>query len=117
MGIGGSNASNYSNADQQTVTNFDESVVELILSEGRAGKETGVFDIVKDRSRTMSGGSELYSPLNSPARGGGGGGGGGADLDFDEDEILETDEEAGARKMIEELQRTFVYLEQSEQRR
>jgi len=68
---------------------------EFILAEGRPGKETGVFEIV---------GKETESGENS---------GEGARSKKQNIEIEESNDESSARRLFEEVQRTFIHLEGS----
>jgi ubiquitin carboxyl-terminal hydrolase 9/24 len=69
---------------------------EFILSEGRPGKETGVFEVVSSKTgqageRTSENALDIYD---------------------DEDLIKESDDEAKARHLFEEVQRTFIHLDE-----
>jgi ubiquitin carboxyl-terminal hydrolase 9/24 len=65
---------------------------EFLLSEGRPGKETGVFEVVGD-----------MNPNQGAAIPGGGARHG---------DIQESDEEAASRHLMEEVQRTFIHLDE-----
>ncbi len=65
---------------------------EFLLSEGRPGKETGVFEVVGS-----------VSPKSSGIVLGGKKG---------HDEVEETEEEAASRHLMEEVQRTFIHLDE-----
>eukprot|EP00547_Thalassionema_nitzschioides_P005510 CAMPEP_0194205836 /NCGR_PEP_ID=MMETSP0156-20130528/5031_1 /TAXON_ID=33649 /ORGANISM="Thalassionema nitzschioides, Strain L26-B" /LENGTH=3092 /DNA_ID=CAMNT_0038932219 /DNA_START=10 /DNA_END=9288 /DNA_ORIENTATION=+ len=67
---------------------------EFILSEGRPGKETGVFEIVSSKA-----GGENSSELTEMKSSAG-------------DEIKETEDQASARHLFEEVQRTFIHLDE-----
>ena len=69
----------------------DEFPDEFILAEGRPGKETGVFDIIHQDKNDRSENSTSVSPMSS-------------DLKESEDEVL-------YRRLLEEVQRTFVHLD------
>lgn len=62
---------------------------EYVLSEGRSGKETGLFDVVNETSQ-QSGNVEKVTS-NKPE---------------------ETDDEISYRRLLEEVQRTFVHLDE-----
>lgn len=62
---------------------------EFILSEGRPGKETGLFEIVPDPSEMQAEGESKEG----------------------EEEIQESEDEAQSRHLLEEVQRTFIHLE------
>ena len=64
---------------------------EFVLSEGRPGKETGVFDIVPDPTDMDS----------SEAKDSGG-----------DNSLDESEDEAMSRHLLEEVQRTFIHLEE-----
>jgi ubiquitin carboxyl-terminal hydrolase 9/24 len=64
---------------------------EFFLSEGRPGKETGVFEDVAIDSATDGGNSTEYSK---------------------DKEVEETEDEANSRRLMEEVQRTFIHLEE-----
>lgn len=68
---------------------------EFILSEGRPGKETGVFDVVDD-----DGGSNENDQV------------GGNEQEKGTGQIEETEDEAASRHLMEEVQRTFIHLEE-----
>jgi ubiquitin carboxyl-terminal hydrolase 9/24 len=72
---------------------------EFILSEGRPGKETGVFELVEETT-PMTDSKTGESTSESPSRKGGSGG------------IEETEDEALSRHLLEEVQRTFIHLEE-----
>ena len=88
--------------EQNRAFKLEEKNVELFLTEGRPGKETGSFHVWKDAK--VEGGND--GEING-AKGGAKGGG---------DEVKETESEAATRKLFEELQKTFVHLEKSEKR-
>lgn len=67
---------------------------EFILSEGRPGKETGVFEIVS----TKTGGENSSESTSIKINGA--------------DAIKETEEQASARHLFEEVQRTFIHLDE-----
>jgi ubiquitin carboxyl-terminal hydrolase 9/24 len=94
----------------------DEMPEEFFLSEGRPGKETGVFDVLPsttgggmeeasldDHRGAMSTAGESSREGNSQSKGGGG---------LDTCDITETEDEASSRRLLEEIQRTFVHLEE-----
>jgi ubiquitin carboxyl-terminal hydrolase 9/24 len=64
---------------------------EFFLSEGRPGKETGVFDVVSPDG-TAENGNVTKENTDS--------------------EVEETEDEANSRHLMEEVQRTFVHLEE-----
>ena len=70
--------------------NFPE---EFVLSEGRPGKETGVFDVIPDPADMES--SEAKHSTSGV-----------------EDCLSETEDEAMSRHLLEEVQRTFIHLEE-----
>ena len=80
---------------------------EFVLSEGRPGKETGVFDVLpppgsvqegaRPRAESAAGVIDLDKP--SPDSG-----------------PTETEDEASSRKLLEEVQRTFVNLDETKGR-
>jgi ubiquitin carboxyl-terminal hydrolase 9/24 len=69
---------------------------EFFLSEGRPGKETGVFEIVEERSLAAAG--EITSERRRTELG-------------DNDELKETVDEIASRHLLEEVQRTFIHLD------
>mmetsp|Transcript_32541 Transcript_32541/g.66280 ORF Transcript_32541/g.66280 Transcript_32541/m.66280 type:complete len:2909 (-) Transcript_32541:130-8856(-) len=72
---------------------------EFILSEGRPGKETGAFEICpsSNMARTsVAGESSLEGPDAGPT-----------------EELKESEDEASSRKLLEEVQRTFVNLDEA----
>ena len=74
---------------------------EFILTEGRPGKETGVFDVIHGVNDINDGwndgtSGDAYGRVNSKAG----------------SEIEEPEEESLARRLLEEVQRTFVHLEE-----
>jgi len=70
---------------------------EYILSEGRPGKETGAFDIVCTDPQQEGAASESKEQEESPSS---------------SSEIKETPDESSSRKLLEEVQRTFVNLDE-----
>lgn len=64
---------------------------EFLLSEGRPGKETGVFEVV---------GSVNNKPGETVSR------------SSKENEVEETEDEAASRHLMEEVQRTFIHLDE-----
>jgi len=89
---------------QQGIENFDTPLdnaislldgmeEEFILIEGRPGKETGIFEIVQSNENEEMNSANMIVPC-----------------------FEETDEQASSRRLLEELQQTFVYLENSEKR-
>jgi ubiquitin carboxyl-terminal hydrolase 9/24 len=66
---------------------------EFFLSEGRPGKETGVFEIVSPDGVKENG--NLGAPQDETKK-----------------EIEETEDEAASRHLMEEVQRTFIHLEE-----
>jgi len=60
---------------------------EFILSDGRPGKETGVYDVVNDGVE-----SQMETDATSSS------------------EIEETEDEAASRRLLEDVQRTFIHL-------
>jgi ubiquitin carboxyl-terminal hydrolase 9/24 len=74
---------------------------EFVLSDGRPGKETGVFDIIPEPSE-MEGVSTVVDPKKAnPAN---------------ESDIQETEDESTSRHLLEEVQRTFIHLEEGSKR-
>eukprot|EP00980_Cylindrotheca_fusiformis_P010327 scaffold2299_cov131-Cylindrotheca_fusiformis.AAC.14 len=69
---------------------------EFFLSEGRPGKETGVFEIVND----MADSTDPVPDAASESRKG------------EPGEVEETEEEAASRHLMEEFQRTLIHLEE-----
>lgn len=69
---------------------------EFMLSEGRPGKETGVFEIVT--TKAGGAGESTGEIVQSKSNDGG--------------EIKETEEEGRARHLFEEVQRTFIHLDE-----
>lgn len=72
---------------------------EFILSEGRPGKETGAYEIFpsSNTARTsVAGESSQEGPVPRPT-----------------EELKETEDEASSRKLLEEVQRTFVNLDEA----
>ena len=67
---------------------------EFFLAEGRPGKETGVFEVVNSMSDEPGAGNA------EPAKKGG------------SDEVEETEDEAASRHLMEEVQRTFIHLDE-----
>ena len=67
---------------------------EFILSEGRPGKETGVFEIT--RSSMESGGDNVAMEDANSSLG----------------NVQETQDEAASRHLLEEVQRTFIHLDE-----
>lgn len=67
---------------------------EFFLAEGRPGKETGVFEIVNAMSDEQGAGT------TEPTKKGG------------SDEVEETEDEASSRHLMEEVQRTFIHLDE-----
>ena len=63
---------------------------EFFLSEGRPGKETGVFEVLATNEGNDKGKGLVGS----------------------DEEIKETEEEASSRHLMEEMQRTFIHLEE-----
>ena len=68
---------------------------EFFLSEGRPGKETGVFEIVSNVSEEHG----LKTAEQVPTKRG-------------PDDIQETEDEASSRHLMEEVQRTFIHLDE-----
>ena len=68
---------------------------EFVLSEGRPGKETGVYEIIQEAS-----GEQVVS--SSPE--------GGTLEKMDDDELQENEDQAASRHLLEEVQRTFIHL-------
>jgi ubiquitin carboxyl-terminal hydrolase 9/24 len=66
---------------------------EFFLSEGRPGKETGVFEVVSPEGAKENGSAE-------PGE------------DESKKEVEETEDEAASRHLMEEVQRTFIHLEE-----
>jgi hypothetical protein len=64
---------------------------EFLLSEGRPGKETGLFEIV---------GNMMTKPGEAVSEG------------TKESEVEETEDEAASRHLMEEVQRTFIHLDE-----
>lgn len=69
---------------------------EFFLSEGRPGKETGVFEII-DASASASAGEGTSEK---------------GMVDDREDAITETEDESSSRHLLEEVQRTFIHLDE-----
>lgn len=69
---------------------------EFMLSEGRPGKETGVFEIVSSK---LGAAGECTSETVK-------------DIGEDDDTIQESEDEARARHLFEEVQRTFIHLDE-----
>ncbi|KAL7573772.1 hypothetical protein ACA910_007801 [Epithemia clementina (nom. ined.)] len=67
---------------------------EFILADGRPGKETGIFDIVNEASVQVQT-DEQKTGGEEPMQVG---------------EIKESEDEASSRRLLEEVQRTFIYL-------
>jgi ubiquitin carboxyl-terminal hydrolase 9/24 len=75
---------------------------EFFLSEGRPGRETGVFEIIPSDGLDVSGG-EIVGESSNKVR----------QSDSDQTSRLkETEEEASSRHLLEEVQRTFVHLDE-----
>lgn len=70
---------------------------EFLLSEGRPGKETGVFEIVNN-VQGISAGEQSGEVEMAPAP--------------DSGEIKESEDEASSRHLMEEVQRTFIHLDE-----
>ena len=95
---GGSNESYGNNLNQQSLQSNSSDIAELpeeileefTLAEGRPGKETGVFEII---SREVPG-EESDSVLSMISK------------------IEETEEEMSSRRLLEEVQRTFIHLDE-----
>ena len=68
---------------------------EFFLSEGRPGKESGVFEVVS--SMTDKGPADVLSGTEANKGSGG---------------VDETEDEAASRHLMEEVQRTFIHLEE-----
>ena len=69
---------------------------EFVLVDGRPGKETGIFDIVHD-ANGQAGAGEQKAGGAEPMQVG---------------EIKEIEDEASSRRLLEEVQRTFIYLDE-----
>lgn len=72
---------------------------EFILSEGRPGKETGAFEICPSSNvarTSVAGESSQEGPDAGPS-----------------EELKESEDEASSRKLLEEVQRTFVNLDEA----
>ena len=67
---------------------------EFFLSEGRPGKETGVFEVLPPNETKEEEGT--FSTLREEP----------------EEEIKETEDESSSRHLMEEVQRTFIHLEE-----
>eukprot|EP00536_Pseudo-nitzschia_multiseries_P011383 jgi/Psemu1/326427/estExt_fgenesh1_pg.C_3830003 len=67
---------------------------EFFLSEGRPGKETGVFEVLPSKETKEEQGSRAATHGQSG------------------EEIEETQDEASSRHLMEEVQRTFIHLEE-----
>lgn len=65
---------------------------EFILSDGRPGKETGVFERLEDSPANDDSGDKTYSELKH--------------------EVDESPDEAASRHLMEEVQRTFIHLDE-----
>ena len=72
-------------------------VDEFILSEGRLGKETGVFEIVPEQGATTNSDAMEEVAGSSSA---------------DAGSLKETKDEADSRHLLEEVQRTFTHLDE-----
>lgn len=70
---------------------------EFILSEGRPGKETGVFEVVETTMEEETG-ENADDEVESKGRG--------------NDNIEETEDEGSSRHLVEEIQRTFIHLDE-----
>ena len=69
---------------------------QFVLTEGRPGKETGVFEVLQDPSSSaMEGVTDTESSEKSDSNG-----------------IRESQDEATSRHLLEEVQRTFIHLEE-----
>ena len=71
---------------------------EFVLSEGRPGKETGAYEICQSSNlarTSVAGESSQEGPVPRPT------------------EELESEDEASSRKLLEEVQRTFVNLDEA----
>lgn len=66
---------------------------EFLLSEGRPGKETGVFDIIGSATDKGDGTSD-------------------GNKEQERKEVEETEDEAASRHLMEEVQRTFIHLDE-----
>jgi ubiquitin carboxyl-terminal hydrolase 9/24 len=64
---------------------------EFILTEGRSGMETGVYDVVSDVSENLDGNEMSSKAINT---------------------IQETEDEKTSRHLLEEFQRTFIHLQE-----
>lgn len=84
----------------------EEMPEEFFLSEGRPGRETGVFDILPSGDMDISGseGRELSSGESSRE--------GCATPSSSISNIEESDDEIASRRLLEEVQRTFVHLQE-----
>ncbi|GKY93461.1 hypothetical protein MPSEU_000313600 [Mayamaea pseudoterrestris] len=67
---------------------------EFVLSEGRTGKETGVYQIVVESTEMEA---ETCADQTILAA---------------NDELVETDDERASRRLLEEVQRTFIHLDE-----
>jgi hypothetical protein len=74
-----------------------EMLEEFFLSEGRPGKETGVFEIIEEVSAVATG-ENTDEGCHSDSG--------------DNDEFKETVEEVASRHLLEEVQRTFIHLDE-----
>ena len=72
---------------------------EFILSEGRPGKETGAFEVCPSNTTARTSGAGESSQEVSAAA--------------PVEELKESDDEASSRKLLEEVQRTFVNLHEA----
>ena len=72
---------------------------EFILSEGRPGKETGAFEVCPSSTTARTSGAGEPSQEVSAAA--------------PAEELKESDDEASSRKLLEEVQRTFVNLHEA----
>eukprot|EP00594_Rhizosolenia_setigera_P017554 CAMPEP_0178974318 /NCGR_PEP_ID=MMETSP0789-20121207/22383_1 /TAXON_ID=3005 /ORGANISM="Rhizosolenia setigera, Strain CCMP 1694" /LENGTH=2735 /DNA_ID=CAMNT_0020662625 /DNA_START=1162 /DNA_END=9369 /DNA_ORIENTATION=- len=79
----------------------DELDDEFFLSEGRPGKETGVFDVITPDSCDSGNDERMASPGQSSG-----------EKNSTSKSIEETDDQASSRRLLEEVQRTFVHLEE-----
>jgi ubiquitin carboxyl-terminal hydrolase 9/24 len=90
--VGGSNHQQVLNEDVDRLPPL--LAEEFFLSEGRPGKETGVFDVLPSKE------SREEQIVGAASR------------DKSVEEIKETEDEASSRHLMEEVQRTFIHLEE-----
>lgn len=70
---------------------------EFFLTEGRPGKETGVFEIVEASASTTAGEGTSEKGMSDAQ---------------DAEPVAETEDESSSRHLLEEVQRTFIHLDE-----